>query len=1388
MVEDFIEGDAEFTELPDQSFDDGGFSIDDDTPATGDASVTAPAASEAVNNKSSPLKSSAVSPSRKAGTRSDDEEEEEEEELDQDVAAAQLAKSRNQGMMMNQQGRPPHMGRPQQFQQNQMGRGGYNNNQGQYNNNNNRYNNRGGNNNNNRRNNNYGNQKYGNKNQNQQQMQQQQSGPYVLNDVVRNFILYFHKNVVEQNVYEIHSIYENHFNKLTERYFKNQPWPPVESIARLVDSNPLFLTLYKELYYRHIYSKMQPTLQQRFESYENYCELFNYILNAQQPVSLDLPNQWLWDITDEFIYQFQSFCQFRSKLKSKSEEELKMLKENPQVWNVHSVLNVLHSLVEKSRVNEQLDMYRNSEDPTGCLDDFADRTLYKMLGYFSLIGLCRLHCLLGDYTQALKVICHIDPARKGLYARVPSCQITLYYYMGFAYLMMRRYEDAIRTFMSILLYIQRTKQYHTRSYQYDQILKKNEQMYALLAMTVTLCPQRIDESVHAVLREKLYDKLMRMQKGDESAFEELFQFACPKFVLPVPVPMDAPLANHNQEAYRVQMRLFLNEVHQQAFLPTVRSYLKLYTTMPVEKLAGFLNMSKEQFLTHLLLFKHKTRNLVWLGEGSPSNGEPHSSSDVDFYIVGDMIHIGDTKVARKYGEYFVRQINKFDDVCNAITKRGQQQQQGGNSSGMRKGSSSHHQGQEKEGVLAHIDDDTPATGDASVTAPAASEAVNNKSSPLKSSAVSPSRKAGTRSDDEEEEEEEELDQDVAAAQLAKSRNQGMMMNQQGRPPHMGRPQQFQQNQMGRGGYNNNQGQYNNNNNRYNNRGGNNNNNRRNNNYGNQKYGNKNQNQQQMQQQQSGPYVLNDVVRNFILYFHKNVVEQNVYEIHSIYENHFNKLTERYFKNQPWPPVESIARLVDSNPLFLTLYKELYYRHIYSKMQPTLQQRFESYENYCELFNYILNAQQPVSLDLPNQWLWDITDEFIYQFQSFCQFRSKLKSKSEEELKMLKENPQVWNVHSVLNVLHSLVEKSRVNEQLDMYRNSEDPTGCLDDFADRTLYKMLGYFSLIGLCRLHCLLGDYTQALKVICHIDPARKGLYARVPSCQITLYYYMGFAYLMMRRYEDAIRTFMSILLYIQRTKQYHTRSYQYDQILKKNEQMYALLAMTVTLCPQRIDESVHAVLREKLYDKLMRMQKGDESAFEELFQFACPKFVLPVPVPMDAPLANHNQEAYRVQMRLFLNEVHQQAFLPTVRSYLKLYTTMPVEKLAGFLNMSKEQFLTHLLLFKHKTRNLKIGRFVKAFVSIAHMLESTLFAAYNSYRAIKSVGSQLATLRSNMRGMLRAKLGALWWVVGLVVRFLRVLGVDVEEAWRGVGWRGSSLSSMGVLQDQEEEEEHED
>ena len=61
----------------------------------------------------------------------------------------------------------------------------------------------------------------------------------------------------------------------------------------------------------------------------------------------------------------------------------------------------------------------------------------------------------------------------------------------------------------------------------------------------------------------------------------------------------------------MQLKVFMEEVQQQLMLPTIRSYLKLYTTMPLDKMAGFMEMSVEEFRNHLLAFKHKMKNVVW---------------------------------------------------------------------------------------------------------------------------------------------------------------------------------------------------------------------------------------------------------------------------------------------------------------------------------------------------------------------------------------------------------------------------------------------------------------------------------------------------------------------------------------------------------------------------------------------------------------------------------------------------------------------------------------------------------------------------------------------------------------------------------------------------------
>jgi len=48
---------------------------------------------------------------------------------------------------------------------------------------------------------------------------------------------------------------------------------------------------------------------------------------------------------------------------------------------------------------------------------------------------------------------------------VLTCHATVYYYLGFAYTMLRRYQDAGKIFQSFLLYMSRHKQKQSRQQQ-----------------------------------------------------------------------------------------------------------------------------------------------------------------------------------------------------------------------------------------------------------------------------------------------------------------------------------------------------------------------------------------------------------------------------------------------------------------------------------------------------------------------------------------------------------------------------------------------------------------------------------------------------------------------------------------------------------------------------------------------------------------------------------------------------------------------------------------------------------------------------------------------------------------------------------------------------------
>lgn len=206
-------------------------------------------------------------------------------------------------------------------------------------------------------------------------------------------------------------------------------------------------------------------------------------------------------------------------------------------------------------------------------------------------------------------------------------------------MMLRRYSDATKAFANILLFISRTKQLQHRSSVYDQLQKKADQMYALLTICIALTPTRLDDSIHSVLREKYGEQLSKLTKGggrgelDEKILEELFLFACPKFINPIPPEWDQlelisdPTTHH--------LSVFKQLVKSEGVVGTLRSYLKLYKSIEMEKLAGFLDVDKDALRELLLVFKLKAKQVRWddvNSKGGLLRGENSKLTDLDFGI------------------------------------------------------------------------------------------------------------------------------------------------------------------------------------------------------------------------------------------------------------------------------------------------------------------------------------------------------------------------------------------------------------------------------------------------------------------------------------------------------------------------------------------------------------------------------------------------------------------------------------------------------------------------------------------------------------------------------------------------------------------------------------
>lgn len=437
---------------------------------------------------------------------------------------------------------------------------------------------------------------------------------------------------------EIAMLYDRGFRDISARFYENQPWPTAKEVAEIVKHDVIFLSLYKMLYFRSLlgltHADRLVALTHHADSWLAHKEFLELLMDHRATAELQLPPAWLYDILcNEIPYRCETF---HSLLASSSSAASAPDRDGPdgddvsgraaplaasvgadagppggadsaelsRAWGLPQLMGLLHDLVDSSRVL--------TTGVPGCL---APVTLHHNAGYLALVALCRMYTKLGDYAAAIEAARPLGLLTgEGLFSRIPACHLALSYYLGFALLMARRFDDAFKTLsrtLSLFHRVHRVLEEGARGY----MRVRSGRMLEFLALCVAVLPGAAlhDEHIRRVMRERHATQIERISAGEGlSDIEDIFSASAPggfergnarrtclriRFLaagyLAVRPTKGVPGSGSNPDALMAAHLLLLKvEVAQRvASAARLRSYMRLYTSIDLAKLADLCHCS-----------------------------------------------------------------------------------------------------------------------------------------------------------------------------------------------------------------------------------------------------------------------------------------------------------------------------------------------------------------------------------------------------------------------------------------------------------------------------------------------------------------------------------------------------------------------------------------------------------------------------------------------------------------------------------------------------------------------------------------------------------------------------------------------------------------------------
>lgn len=412
---------------------------------------------------------------------------------------------------------------------------------------------------------------------------------------------------------------------------------------------------------RHVTTKLKPQLSHHIASWNNYKKLFE-LITSPKTEEFYITTQWIYDITQEFAYQFQGFCQYRSSLSTNNQDSLKLLQANRDAWTLPEVMSLLQKIIRAGQLDKL----------TGPLA-LNQATVLQQFAYFATIELARLECLIGDHTSSLQVINRLKIGdRNELYTALPICHFNVYYHLGVCNMLLKRYDEALDVFSEIILYVLRLLKPGAsatlRPGVPAQLQRMVDKALSLAAILLVMHPNYpVDDPVREAVEAKFDEKMRRLRNGDRSIAADLFESACPKFISPV-VPDYNNLGHGVQMGQTVfdhQSSVFIAEVMQHVAFYPLRSFLSMYASVDIDKLARFMETSETDLISLLLAYKSK------IAEAKMYNKPNTRGRELQFVIEGGILIVEKAPVKTNdlaTEKYFIAGVKKHDEILSRLQK------------------------------------------------------------------------------------------------------------------------------------------------------------------------------------------------------------------------------------------------------------------------------------------------------------------------------------------------------------------------------------------------------------------------------------------------------------------------------------------------------------------------------------------------------------------------------------------------------------------------------------------------------------------------------------------------------------------------------------------------